>query len=119
MVSWARAQARRQTTGWGGLCLKFSRMAAGAPGGVRNARTAWARARYRHTSWPPPRGTFCFWEGGKHGHVSVSSGDGDHYTSDLPVRGQIRWGQIEDVARIWGYRYLGWSEDINGVTPQR
>jgi hypothetical protein len=117
VVAWARGQANRRTTGWAGMCLKFARMAAGASGGVKNARMAWGRARYTHTSWPPPRGTFVFWRGGKHGHVSVSSGDGDHYTTDLPVRGQVRWGQIRDVADHWGYEYLGWSEDINGVTP--
>lgn len=117
VVTWARVQSQRKTTGWRGMCLKFSRMAGGAAGGVRNANEAWARAEYRHTKGTPPRGTFVFWAGGKHGHVSVSSGDGDHYTSDLPVRDQVRWGQIADVERVWGYRLRGWTEDINGVRP--
>lgn len=119
VVRWAREQASRRTRGWRGYCLKFSRMAAGAPGLGGSAMDAWRRAKRRHTTGTPPRGTFVFWSGGKHGHVVVSSGDGDCYGTDLVVRDQVRWHRISEVSRRWGYKYLGWTEDINGVTPDR
>jgi hypothetical protein len=117
VVTWARVQSRRRTTGWRGLCLKFSRMAAGAAGGVRNADLAWARAEFKHTTGTPPRGTFVYWRGGRHGHVAVSAGDGDCYSSDYPVRDRIGWCRIDAIGRAWGYQLRGWSEDINGVRP--
>jgi hypothetical protein len=115
VAAWAKSHADRRTGGWVGLCLKFSRMAAGAPGGVYDAHTGWARARYRHTKGTPPRGAIVWWHGGKHGHVAVSAGNGYVYSTDVVVHGQVRRCKISLIRQRWGQRYMGWSEDVNGV----
>lgn len=101
-----------------GYCLKFSRSCAGALGGVLNATTAWRNAKHRHTAGTPPRGSFVFWEGGTngHGHVSVSAGGGDVWTTDFKRFGKVDRVSIKAITTKWrNLRYVGWSEDINGV----
>jgi hypothetical protein len=115
VAAWAKSQADRRTGGWVGLCLKFSRMAAGAPGGTYDAHTGWRNAKYKHTKGTPPRGAIVWWHGGKHGHVAVSAGDGYCYSTDVVVRGQVRRCKISLIRQRWGQTYVGWSEDVNGV----
>jgi len=114
----ASAQRRVGTYGWKGLCLKASRMAAGAPGGVYDATTAWKRAKYRHSKGTPPKGSFVFWTGGSqgHGHVVVSDGGGYCYSNDIFVYGRYDRCSIRYINEKWGnLRYVGWTEDVNGV----
>lgn len=118
VANWAKDQKDRKTRGWTGLCLKFCRMAAGAPGGVYNAKTAWRNAKYKHKTGTPPRGTFVYWGGGKHGHIAVSAGDGYCYSNDIVERGRIHRVRISMITRSWGKPYYGWSEDVNGVRPK-
>lgn len=103
---------------WGyGQCLKFSRTCAGAPGGVYDADAAWYNAKYKHTSGVAPRGTFSFYRGGAHGHVTVNEGNGMTWTTDYRRYGKIDLVPISDIERNWGMPRRGWTEDINGVHP--
>lgn len=118
VAAWAKGQKDRNTRGWLGLCQKFCRMAAGAPGsppGASDAITAWHRAKYRHTKGTPPRGSFVFWSGHAHGHVAISAGDGWIYSNDIVQNGHIDRVKLTRVREKWGLHYLGWTEDNNGV----
>lgn len=117
VAAWAKNQKDRRTNGWRGYCLKFSRMAAGAPGGTYDAVTAWKQAKYRHSKGTPPRGSFVFWSGGGkgHGHIAVSAGDGDVYSTDLQTSDYVGRVPISLVRDRWGLKYLGWTEDVNKV----
>ncbi len=100
-----------------GMCLKFSRTCAGAPGGVYDANAAWANAKYRHTSGVAPAGTFVHWSGGAHGHVAVSVGNGACISTDVLRQGRVDEVPISRITLGWNYPLRGWSEDINGVRP--
>ncbi len=117
VAGWAKNQKDRRTNGWRGYCLKFSRMAAGAPGGTYDAVTAWKQAKYRHSTGTPPRGSFVFWSGGRsgHGHIAVSAGGGDVYSTDLHTSDYVGRVPISLVHQRWGLKYLGWTEDVNRV----
>lgn len=104
--------------GGAGWCKRETRSAYGVPSdGSSDASEAWRRTKHRHTGTAPPRGAIVWWTGGRsgHGHVAISLGDGRIRTTDLPTSG--RWGtaQLSDPVRLWGLRYEGWSEDIDGV----
>jgi hypothetical protein len=104
---------------WKGYCLKFVRRCAGAPPLGHDAAWAWTQARVRHPGDPnPPAGAPVFWEGGSHGHghVVVSLGDGSCMSSDYKRVGHVDQVVIADITAGWGLQYLGWTEDINGVT---
>lgn len=106
-------------TYWGvGMCLKFSRTCAGAPGGVYDAITAWRNARHRHSDGTPPRGSMVFWSGGSkgHGHIAVSDGGGYVFSTDIVRSGRVNRVSIAYLSTRWGnLQYLGWSEDVNGA----
>jgi len=116
VAAWAKRQKDINSGGWKGLCLKFARMAAGAPGGVVDANAGWARAKYKHRGdRTVPRGGIVWYAGGRHGHVAVSAGDGDIYSNDIVESGKIDRVPLNRPEQKWGQRYLGWSEDVNGV----
>lgn len=99
----------------GGLCLAFVRQCWGfSPGGIPDAKTAWARASQKHTTGVPPKGAPVYWAGGRHGHIAISDGNWYCYSTDIR-----RWGRVDRVPMVqipssWGYRYLGWSGDYPG-----
>jgi hypothetical protein len=116
-----RAQAiQQQDLGvWKGYCLKFVRSCAGAPGLGHDATWAWTQAKVQHPGeLHPPAGAPVFWGGGSHGHghVVVSLGDGSCLSSDYLRVGHVDQVVIADITAGWGLTYLGWTEDINGVS---
>lgn len=116
VAAWAKDQKDRNTTGWTGLCLKFARMAAGGPGGQYDANAGWAAARYKHRGdRTAPRGSIVWYAGGNHGHVAVSAGNGDIYSTDIVTRGQVDQVPLGRPESKWGQTYRGWTEDVNGV----
>jgi putative peptidoglycan binding protein len=115
VVAWAKRQHDNGSSGWAGMCLKFARTAAGAPGGTRNAKAAWSKARFRHKRGTPPAGSFVFWGGGTHGHVAVSIGGGHIWSTDIRRRGRVDRVTISFLTSRWNMPYLGWTEDVNGV----
>jgi len=113
-VAWARVPR----TGFGGLCLKHTRMAYNIPAMHSNARTAWQQARHRHVGanlagirvGAP---VFLDRSTSRHGHVATWLGGGMIATTDSTsthtrVDPLTRWTNA-------GWRVLGWTEDLNGI----
>lgn len=98
--------------------MKFARLACGITTGANSAIDAWEAAERKHWHATPPRGVPVFWAGGSHGygHVAISSGDWDCYSTDVVVADQVRWCVMPLIRWRWGLRYLGWTEDLNGVS---
>jgi hypothetical protein len=74
--------------------------------GTRRRSSSTARPVRRHSGYR------C---GGPHGHVAISTGDGNCFSSDILRTGKVDKVPISKIARSWGKTYKGWSEDINGV----
>ena len=58
-----------------------------------------------------------FWTGGSHraGHVAMSLGHGRIISTDLPYTGHVTRTSLSAPGAHWGLRYLGWTEDLEGV----
>jgi hypothetical protein len=103
-----------------GLCLQRVRLCYGVAALYGDATTAWLRAGHKHPTTDPaaiPRGVPIFWTGGSsgHGHVAISAGNGECWSTDILRRG--RWDKvpIRLIGTTWGLRLVGWTEDLNGV----
>jgi hypothetical protein len=102
-----------------GMCLQWTRLQFGVGPSAPDATAGWAAATKRHPGdRNPPVGVPVWWTGGSsgHGHVAVSLGGGKIRGTDSPVRGQIGTVPLDYPSGVWGLKYAGWSEDINGVT---
>jgi hypothetical protein len=112
------AESEHPSQNWRGHCLVFVRTMAGIAAKYGSAAEAWANARKRHTNGTPPAGAAVFWTGGSHGygHVAVSAGDGKIWTTDIAGPGKVSKEDLGIVKSKWGLRYVGWTEDVNGVT---
>jgi hypothetical protein len=63
-----------------------------------------------------PIGATHFWRGGKFGHVAIqSSKPGYVWNTDLPVKDRVGKIYYTEVNERWGYKYLGWTNKLNGV----
>lgn len=112
-LHWADAQVS-----WPyGECLGFVRTSFGIGPRDYSAAIGWSKARYRHTSWPPPAAVPVWWTGGSHGygHVALSRGGGVCRSTDVLHSGRVNNIPISLVHQAWGHTYVGWSEDIEGV----
>ncbi|MCT2076066.1 hypothetical protein [Dietzia cinnamea] len=116
-------QGGQVLTGWLGYCLAYVQTAYGAPWAGSNAWEAWSyRVKKRHGDWNMPSGVYVpiwfdgYWNGQRLGHVAIWK-DGriwsSPWTSNKPSADVL--GSIADVERIYGMRFVGWSEDIGGV----
>lgn len=117
-IKWGRAQIVDRARDWTGWCLVFTRMCFGVGSMYPSAITAWEGAKKKHPvkSSEVPRGVPIFWRGGKHGHVAISLGNGRCISTDAQRRGWPDIVQIDSISQAWGYEFLGWTEDLNGVT---
>ncbi|WP_109509701.1 hypothetical protein [Nocardioides speluncae] len=121
-VDWAKGQVTNPTPTapagptWFGWCLVFARRAFNVGPLYASAEDGWHAAEFRHgTTSTPPLGVPVWWTNGRHGHVAVSSGDGNCYSTDILRTGKVDKVAISFITRKWGQRYRGWTEDINGV----
>lgn len=86
-----------------------------------DAAGAWRNAKHKHAESDPasiPRGVPVFWLGGSegHGHVSISTGEAGHWTTDLVRPGFFDRTGIARVSRTWSnLRLVGWTEDLDDV----
>lgn len=127
----ARRRSRSSTpTSAPGFCKREVRevlsLAVGRviPSRSADAAEAWRNARHKHTTDDPasiPRGVPVFWLGGSagHGHVSLSTGNSGHWSTDILRPGWFDRTGIRLVGRKWGLRLVGWTEDFDGVTVYR
>lgn len=103
-----------------GACLAYARGVYGIPAKYQTARIAWNNAQFKHTD-PLPDASVPVWfshiSGGVDvGHVVCWVPRVGFFSS--PYRrntGYALLPSISEVERIYGCRYLGWSEDINSV----
>lgn len=101
-------------------CLLEVRQYYGIPKKYSTAYDAWfyCPARYRHVSYPPPRGYPVFWSrpgtSPRPGHVAISLGGGIVRSTDWPSAGKVSNAKISDISAAWGLTYLGWTSVLNG-----
>ncbi|RNL63659.1 hypothetical protein EFK50_07910 [Nocardioides marmoriginsengisoli] len=102
------------------MCLKMVRGCYGVPAKAEDAATAWADAEHRHPEANPlaiPYGAPVFWTGGSkgHGHIAISTGNGECWSTDIKRPGYFDHVRIAEIERKWGLKLVGWAEDVNGV----
>lgn len=114
-TSAAVAEVIRASRDWTGWCLKFVRIMLGVASSYPSAIAAWNGAKFKHTTGTPPKGVPVFWRIGEFGHIALSDGGGYCYSTDILRRGEVDRVPIAKIASRWGARYLGWTEDLNGV----
>jgi hypothetical protein len=118
----AVAQMRRWSnsgkSGVKGLCLKTCREAYALPAKYPSAIIAWKNTpkKFKHTDPKlAPVGACHFYEGGKYGHIVLQSGlKNKVYGTDLPKSDAIGLHHRNLPTRRWGYKYLGWTNWLNG-----
>lgn len=75
----------------------------------------WYNAKHKHTSKRNiPIGAPIYYEGGQYGHVVLYVGDGMVRSTDAGGRGKMATVPLEWFQAAWGYKYVGWSEDLGG-----
>lgn len=114
-ISAAAAEEQSASRDWTGWCLKFVRIMLGVAASHPSAIKAWDGAKFKHTTGTPPKGVPIFWRIGEFGHVALSDGNGYCYSTDILRRGKVDRVPIARIASRWGAKYLGWTEDLNGV----
>lgn len=100
-----------------GMCQQYVRLVCWEVGSLYgSAIEAWNGARLKHPGdRTPPLGAPLYYRGGKYGHAVIFVGGNDMRSTDCRSRGQVSDEAISWVERNWGYTYLGWTGDLNGV----
>jgi hypothetical protein len=103
-----------------GMCQKFVRdQCWRVPSLYGSAIEAWNGARYKHPGdRNPPTGAPTYYKGGSYGHAVIFCGPdhgNDIRSTDCTSSYDVSDVPISWVESHWGYVYLGWTEDINGV----
>lgn len=113
-LAWMRAQSSHPTQNWLDWCMRAVRTALRVPQGAGTAAAAYAATKFRHAMGTPPAGVPVWWGGGA-GHVALSAGGGQVWSTDILRKGQIDLVPLSEITSKWGKPYEGWTEDINGV----
>jgi hypothetical protein len=100
-----------------GMCQKFVRGPCWeVPSLYGSAIDAWNGATDKHPGdRTPPVGAPCYYSGGSYGHAVISVGGGNVRSTDTPSTGKVGEKPLSHYESAWGYRYLGWTGDCNGV----
>lgn len=106
-----------------GMCLKYVQDAYGSGWAGSYALQGWRDiVKKKHTNRNIPGGVYVpiwfegYWNGVNYGHVAIYK-DGVCWSSPYTnKRSHDRLGSIQEVERIYGMKYIGWSEDIGGTT---
>ena len=101
-----------------GYCLKYVRTWWEVNSLYGSAIDAWNGARDKHPGdRKPPDGAPLFYRGGKYGHIVIADPDHEGQRgTDCHSSGDVSDDDIGWPERAWGYEYLGWTGDLNGVT---
>lgn len=104
---------------WLGWCLAYVQTAFGAGWSGSTAWDGWVnRTSGKHADWNIPSGVYVpiwfdgYWNGQRLGHVAIYK-DGKIWSSpytNKPYADVI--GSISEVERIYGMKYVGWSEFV-------
>lgn len=116
-MAWAKGKVG--TTGYGGMCLQFTREAYAIPSKYNDAITAWKNAKHKHPTSSTsgiPEGVPIFLDkpSSQYGHVAVYVGGGRMVTTHASTN-KIGEDSVSTWVHDYGYTILGWSEDLNGV----
>ena len=112
----AVSNARQIKSGYSGMCQKFTRVSWEVGSLYGSAIDAWNGAKQKHKGdRTPPVGAPCYYKGGNYGHAVIYVGDGKIRSTDCTYAGDISEVPLDWPERNWGYTYLGWTGDINGV----
>lgn len=117
----AYAQAHRGEPFPTDTCLMQVRKAFGIAAKYPTAYAAWlgaggAAGVNTHTLIPAGPNVPIFFKGrGAAGHIAISAGNGWCWSTDILRPGRWDRVRIEDLAKRWNMKYLGWSETLNGV----
>lgn len=109
-----------------GMCLKYVQDAFGSGWAGSYALQGWRDiVKKKHTNRNIPSGVYVpiwfegYWNGFNYGHVAIYK-DGTVWSSPYTnKRTHDRLGSIQEVERVYGMKYIGWSEDIGGTTVIR
>lgn len=104
-----------------GMCLNYVQRAFGVGWSGSYALDAWNRnSQFNHQDRNMPAGVYIlvfftgFWNGFNYGHVVVYK-DGICYSSPYTYKStHDQLGNIETVEKIYGMKFLGWSEGLAG-----
>lgn len=122
----AARRAEASTTNEPNGCQAWTRGIFNAPSvgdfdgdGRADAEDGWKSepVKYRHPGdRNPPRGVPVSYLGGSHddGHRAISLGNGMIRSTDAGGRGRIATVRLDWPERVWGLKYAGWSETIDG-----
>lgn len=112
-----------RANGWSsydsGMCLKWVRGPCWDVGSYfGSAIEAWNGARDKHPGdRTPPVGAPLFYKGNQYGHVVIAKPNAAGMRStDCHTTGDVSDETIAWIENHWGYTYLGWTGDLNGVT---
>jgi hypothetical protein len=100
-----------------GYCLRWVRDACWElPGLYASSIEAWNGARHKHPDdRNPPKGAPCYYRGGRYGHIVITTTHDRIRSTDCLTAHDVSEVTVDWCERAWGYTYLGWSEDLNGV----
>jgi hypothetical protein len=100
-----------------GMCQKYVRGPCWEVGSLYgSAIEAWNGAREKHHGdRNPPKGAPCYYSGGSYGHAVLSVGGGRIRSTDCTSATYVNDAALSWPEQAWGYQYLGWTGDINGV----
>lgn len=112
-------QYGKPLTDWLGWCLAVAWTAFGGKTTNPTAWDAWTNSvKYKHADWNLPSGVYVpVWFSGYQGmgHVAIYK-DGKVWSSPYTHKPYMDvLNSIADVERIYGVKYVGWSEDIGSV----
>lgn len=113
----AVANGRQHDSYDSGMCQKFVRGPCWEVGSLYgSAIEAWNGATEKHPGdRTPPVGAPVYYKGGQYGHAVIYVGNGRIRSTDCPSKGLVSDTDLDWPTRQWGYSYLGWTGDINGV----
>lgn len=124
---WAQKFAPNlDTQDYPGWCLRFTQTAWSAPVAYYCAKDSWDASGFQHTDALPSVSVPVYWswvgtingETRDWGHVAVLLPDGRVLSSPLTWAqgyGQQIVSSVDEVSRILGATFLGWTEDMNGL----
>lgn len=114
MITTYQALARcAATKTWAvGMCDNFcANMYGFDASGYVDATAHWAsmKTAEKHPGdHNPPAGMLVFWGGG-HGHIAISAGGGNVWSTDIAGAGTVAKVPLTRIGTAWGKPYLGWS----------
>lgn len=100
-----------------GMCLHYAGLVFGISSGPDTAWKAWQQTQFKHTDQNFPSGvSFPVWFSGAGGagHVAVYTPNGIYSSPYSLASGHNVLSSIAQVEKLYGVKYVGWSEDIEG-----